>query len=102
MLTEHRQERVVRALRLAFRPSLDAQPVDLTSIRGLGLADDGDVVLGDARNDARLTADAGVEVDRQAPAIAGVLLRRVHAVARVLLTLAAERLLARGAKIDVT
>jgi hypothetical protein len=44
----------------------------------LRLADDRDVVLGDARHDARHAAGAGVHVDRHAPLLAAIFMIRVQ------------------------
>ena len=57
---------------------VDADPVHLAVDVDLRLADDRDVVLGDARDDAGATAGARREVDRHAPLVAGVLVVRVE------------------------
>src|SRR5216110_1150732 len=74
VLTEHRQKRVLRMLGRALGPALDANPVELATVRRLRLADDGDVVLGLARRHARRASDAEIRVDHHAPAIPRVLL----------------------------
>src|SRR3989454_7589874 len=101
MLAEHRQEVVRGPIRLPFRPALDADPLELSPVGRLGAPDDGHVVLRLAGDHARLAADARVHVDRHAPAVPRVLLVRVHAEVLLLLRLAPERLLARGAQIHV-
>ena len=50
--------------------AVDAQPVHLAAAQHLVLADDRDVVLRLAGDDAGVAADAGVEVDRHAPLVA--------------------------------
>src|SRR5882672_11214448 len=53
VLAEHRQEEIRRMLRLAFRPALEAEPVQLAPVRGRGLPHHRDVVLRLARDHAR-------------------------------------------------
>ena len=57
---------------------VDADPVHLAVDADLLLADDRDVVLGHARDDAGAAAGAGRQVDRHAPLVALVLVVRVQ------------------------
>src|SRR5205085_292545 len=100
---EHRHEgaRCV-GRRTVLEPALDAEPVHLPPVRGLGLADHRDVVLGDAGNHAGSAADAGVDVDGHAPAVAGIALVAVHRDLLVRLWRAVQRLLTRRGQLDVT
>ena len=66
----HRLEVGLRVLDLALVIGVDAQPVHFAAAHHLLLADDGDVVLGLARDDARAAAVARVEIDRHAPLVA--------------------------------
>src|SRR5206468_4221546 len=72
----------VRAQRLLRGPlvvGVDADPVHLASVQDLGLADDRDVVLGLALEDAPVASDAGVEVDLHRPLVAmAVVARRIE------------------------
>ena len=69
----------------------------IAPVRHLLLAHHGHVVLGQAGDHAGLAAGAAVEVHRHAPAVVGILHRRVHArVAGVLGRLAPQLQLARG------
>src|SRR2546427_9934655 len=99
MLAEHRQEEVRGLRRLPLRPARDADPVHPPPVRGLSPADDGDVVLGLARDHARLAADARVDVDRHAPAVPGVPLVGVHAEVGLVVLPTAQLLLARGTQV---
>jgi len=53
--------------------AVDADPVHLATAEDLLLADEGDVVLGDAGHDARVAAGACVQIDGHAPLVALVL-----------------------------
>src|SRR5262249_5671886 len=66
-------ERRLGGRRIAREVRVDAEPVHLPPTEDLAPADRRDVVLGLAGGDARLTADAGGEVDHHAPAVAVVL-----------------------------
>ena len=57
---------------VAREVAVDAQPVHLAIALDLFLADDRDVVLGDARDHAGRAAGAGVHVDRHAPLLAAI------------------------------
>jgi hypothetical protein len=73
VLARHRLEEEL--LGLLVRPgdvAIDAEPVHLPAGHHLILADDGDVVLGLAGDDARLAAGAGRQVDRHAPPVVRV------------------------------
>jgi len=57
---------------VADEVAVDAQPVHLAAERDLLLADHRDVVLGDARHHAGAASGAARQVDRHAPAVAGI------------------------------
>ena len=57
---------------------IHTQPVHLAAAQHLVLADHRDVVLRLASDDARVAADAGVDVDGHAPLVAVVLVVRVQ------------------------
>ena len=57
----------------AAEVAVDADPVHLAAVQHLLLADDGDVVLRLAGDDARPAAGAGGQIDRHAPAVQIVL-----------------------------
>ncbi len=67
MLAQHRLEQHVWCVWGAFVVAVDPQPVHLPLVDHLLLADDRDVVLGHAGDDAGVAADAGVQVDAHAP-----------------------------------
>jgi len=51
----------------AGEPAVDADPGHVAALEHLALADDGDVVLGAAGDEAGVAADARIEIDRHAP-----------------------------------
>ena len=60
----------LRILDVALMVGVDAQPVHLAAAHHFVFADDGNVVLRLARDDARVAAVARVEIDRHAPLVA--------------------------------
>ena len=67
MHAQHRLEIAIRRVGAAFVIAIDAQPMHLPLVDHLLLADDGNVVLGLAGDDASVAADAGVEIDAHRP-----------------------------------
>ena len=51
----------------AREPAVDADPGHVAAAADLVLADDGDVVLGAAGDEAGIAADAGIQIDRETP-----------------------------------
>ena len=78
LLTQHRLMVGVGILDVAGVIPVDPQPVHFTAVEHLILADDWDVVLGLAGDDARVTAGADVLIDRHAPGVAFVFEVAVH------------------------
>ena len=64
---QHRLEVARGRIGLAFIIAIDAQPLHLTLVDHLLLADDGNVVLGLAGDDARVATDARVQIDAHGP-----------------------------------
>src|SRR5262249_48787071 len=73
LLAWERLEVDARVLRRALEVAIDAQPLHLAAPLDLLLADDRDVVLGVAGDDARVAPRARGEIDRHAPGVALVL-----------------------------
>src|SRR5262249_56784676 len=78
VLAEHRLEGGLRLGRIAEVIAVDADPLHLPPARHLVLAHHRHVVLGLTGGDARVAADARVQVDRHAPGMAGVAPRRIE------------------------
>src|SRR5205823_7840887 len=57
---------------------VDTNPVHLPAAQHLVLADDRNIVLGLAADNARIAPDAGIDVDRHAPLVAFVLAIRIE------------------------
>src|SRR4051794_18577883 len=79
MHARHRLEEALRIVELAGEIAIDAQPVHLAAPRDLILADDGDIVFRIAGSDTGIAADAGIEIDHQAPGGARIGPLGVHA-----------------------
>ena len=60
-------KKLVGRVGFAFVIAIDAQPVHFALMHHLLLADDGNVVLGLAGDDAGVAADAGVQIDTHRP-----------------------------------
>ena len=73
VLAQHRDEAQLHVGILAFPVALDADPLHLAALRESLLADDGQIVLGLARDHARLAAGAAIEIDRHGPGVVELL-----------------------------
>ena len=79
MLAGHRLEVGAGRGQVALEVGVDPEPLHVAPDLDLLLADDGDVVLRVAGDDAGVAADAGVHVDGHAPGVLVVDIRREHA-----------------------